>query len=402
MDYRGAKQVRALTETFGAKELFERTGMEPHPLNSLPKIMWMRENNAGANVWKYTTYADFILGKLGSDDLVIDLSMASRTMALDIAEKKWRSDILEFARIDESSLSKPLPSGTGVGYISGALADELGISRKAMLVTGGHDQTCAALGAGLIRENLSLDSHGTAEVLSAALNAPHLNDTMFESFYPCYCHAVKGMYFTFALNHTAGILLKWFSEQFVREEPAKTDNAKESVYEVLMNHLPEGPTNLLFLPHFNGSGTPSCDLSSKGALLGLTLATTRFDIAKAILESLAMEMRLNLETMRKADIKVDALRCVGGGAKNPKGLQLKADICGLPVSTLKVREAACFGAAILAGLGSGAYESAEEAALCVKINETIEPREAYAKTYNEKYRIYAQKYEALMLMQHDL
>ena len=101
---------------------------------------------------------------------------------------------------------------------------------------------------------------------------------------------------------------------------------------------PKGPSSVLVLPHFNGSGTPWCDLDSKGAILGLTMATTRHDIVKGILDSLTYELRINIETMRQAGIVINELRSVGGAAKSPIWLQIKADITGCKVATLKVRK----------------------------------------------------------------
>jgi xylulokinase len=293
-------------------------------------------------------------------------------------------------------LSKAVPSGTIVGEIRPPLAEELGLAKGALLVTGGHDQTCAALGAGVVEENIAIDSHGTAEVLSTAFKKPVLNDMMYESYYPCYCHTKVGMYFTFALNHIGGLLLKWYRDNLGHAEVTEAEALGVGVYQLMESKAPAGPSPVLVLPHFNGSGTPWCDFESKGAILGLTMAATRHDIVKGILDSLTYELRINIETMKKAGIVVDELRSVGGAAKSSLWLQIKADITGCRVATLKVREAACLGAAILAGTAAGGYSSVDEGvAATVALKDVYQPDAVMARLYDEKYGVYREVYDTL-------
>ncbi len=397
MDYRSAKQGEACSRLFGERTLFALTGMRPHPMNSLTKILWFKENapEVYGKTFKFMTYADFILARLGAEP-VIDYTMASRTMAFNLVEKQWDTGILSRLGIDRDLLSKAVPSGEVAGKIRPSLAEELGVAEEMVLVTGGHDQTCAALGAGVVEENIAVDSHGTAEVLSAAFNTPVVNDSMFDGYYPCYCHAKKDMYFTFALNHIGGILLKWYRDNLGHAEVTEAESLGMGAYQLMEAKAPRGPSSILVLPHFNGSGTPWCDLDSKGAILGLTMSTTRHDIVKGILDSLTYELRINIETMKKAGIRIDELRAVGGGAKSPVSLQIKADITGCKVATLQVREAACLGAAILAGTAVGAYASLNEGVdRTVSIKDVYVPDTASSALYNEKYCVYKEIYDTL-------
>lgn len=397
MDYRGQAEVEACERQSGAKEIFRHTGMRPHPMNTFIKILWIKnhERELYDRTYKFVTYADFIMGKLGSDSIVIDYTMASRTQAFDLQKRTWSEEILKQYGVDEAKLAFPVASGTIVGKIDRKLAEELGISGDAVLVTGGHDQTCASIGAGIIREGMALDSHGTAEVISTVFESPRLGDVMFESFYPCYIHGLPEMYFTFSLNHTGGVLLKWFAEEYCIADRQEAEKEGKGLYEYIISRMPEDISPVMFLPYLNGSGTPTCDLKMKGAILGLTMASDRYDVARAVLESLCYEMRINLEQMKQAGIHVDHIRCVGGGARSPKGLQMKADIMGIPVTTLKVREAACFGAAIVAGRATGIYRGLTDIERLVRADMVYEPREAVQRQYEERYRIYQGLYGAM-------
>ncbi|RXG66114.1 hypothetical protein ES695_04625, partial [Candidatus Atribacteria bacterium 1244-E10-H5-B2] len=143
-------------------------------------------------------------------------------------------------------------------------------------------------------------------------------------------------------------------------------------------------------------GTPWCDLSSKGAILGLTLSSTRHDISKAILDSLVYELRINMERMRKAGIKIEEVRAVGGGAKSLIWLQIKADILGCKIITLKTYEAACLGAAIIAGTAAGGYTSLEEGVkIAVTPEDEYTPNPEMQELYEERYNIYKDLYATL-------
>lgn len=398
MDYRSKEQADFCAKLLGKRELFYLTGMRPHPLNSLTKILWFKHVLPGiyARSYKFMTYADFILSKLGAQEPVIDYTMASRTMAFDLINKEWSNKILGAVNLDINLLSKIVPSGEIVGEVTPELAEELGLPKGVLLVTGGHDQTCAALGAGVIEENIAIDSHGTAEVVSTAFSKPMLNDFMFSSYYPCYCYVKQDMYFTFSLNHVGGLLLKWYRDNLGYAEVREAEELGMDTYQLMDLKVPKGPSSVLILPHFNGSGTPWCDLESKGAIVGLTTATTRHDIVKGILDSLTYELRINIERMKEAGITIEELRAVGGAAKSPVWLQIKADITGCRVVTLKVREAACLGAAILAGTAVGGYSCVDEGVKrTVAIRDIYQPAEDMNKLYNEKYNIYRDLYGAL-------
>jgi xylulokinase len=390
MDYRSAPQARLCEEKFGAFELFQRTGMRPHPLNSLAKLLWLRDTapNLLTRAWRVVTYADFILGRLGGG-AVLDHTMASRTMAFNLATRTWDTELHRALDLDPNLWSPAAPSGTPAGHLRAPLAAELGLPKGLLLLAGGHDQTCAALGAGVVGEGRGVVSTGTAEVLSTAFRQPALTRTMFAGFYPCYLHAKAGMFFTFALNHVGGLLLRWWRDQFATAEVADAPSGGTDPYHLMDERMPDGLSPLLVVPHLNGSGTPTCDLEARGAILGLTLATTRHDVAKALLESLCFELLQNLETLQSAGVRVEELVAVGGGAKSERWLQLKADVLGRPIRTLRCREAACWGAALLAGAGAGVFRSLEDAAArTVAFHREYEPRPDRTALYRERYAAY--------------
>ncbi len=397
MDYRSLPQAEKCTSEFGDRALFNLTGMRPHPMNSLTKLLFFRDRypESFKKTERVTTYADFILGKLGAPP-VIDYTMASRTMAFELDKKVWSSYILDKSGIDRNLFSKAVPSGSAVGNMNKRVAEELGLSDKTVLVTGGHDQPCNALGSGITKPGQGIVTTGTAEVFATVFSKVNTSDPLYNGYYPCYIGLLPDQYFTFSLNHTGGLLLQWFRDNFCGVDQIEAEKEGIGIFKYLDSKMPQAPTELLILPHFNGSGTPWSDMKSRGAIAGMTLSTTRYDILRAFLESLTYELSINVDMLESAGIEVDTVTAAGGGARSPQWLQIKADILNRPIQTTKVNEAGCLGAAVIAGKGVGVFSSfAEGVERTVKIKETYYPDTEAAALYAEKQKTYRKLYPAL-------
>ena len=182
----------------------------------------------------------------------------------------WSGEILNAIELEPTRLSEVNPSGTAVGNMKTELAAELGLTSPPMIVTGGHDQACGALGVGLTKPGLAMVSTGTAEVVEVALPSPAINQTLFEGNISVYKHVVPGLYLAMTLNHSGGMTLRWLRDEFCEPQMEEAAQSGEDAYDLMLRDSPTGPTSLLVLPHFSGSGTPTFDTASKGAILGLT------------------------------------------------------------------------------------------------------------------------------------
>ena len=402
MDTRSAREAADLQEQFGRGQLYSLTGMPCEPLNAITKMAWLVRHHPELRrrIWKYAHYSEFLLMKLAGVP-ALDYTMASRTMAFDPVRKDWVPAILEFVGITPSQLGNLSPSGAPVGIILRQVADSWGISRNALVITGGHDQCMAAVGAGVIESELACYSMGTAEVISTCFATPRANPAMLAANYPCYCHAVAGQYFTITLNQSGGLSLEWFQNN-VMELEQLSDDARAAAYQRLIDEVEIKPSLAMFLPHIVGSGTPTCDHLSRGTFLGLSLKTGRRDMFQAVVDALAFEARLNLEKLAELDIYVTELRGVGGGTRSRQILELKATVLNRPICTLRNPEAALLGAAILAQVAIGQFSSIEEAcAECVRIDLTVEPREDAEELYSAAFDRYRQVYTTLRSFYHN-
>jgi len=396
-DSRGRAEAAELERSLGAARVLELTGIALHPMYSLCKLLWLRRHQPelAGRTWKFLFFADLVLFRLGAPPAT-DHSLASRSMAFDVVRRCWSGELLAAAGLEPAQFGEPVPAGTVLGQLAGALAAELGLNPRALLVAGGHDQACAALGAGAIRPGLASDGMGTAECITPCFDQPVINPVMAASGFACVPHVVPGAYVTYAFNFTSGSLLRWYRDRFGAAQVAEAGRRGVDPYQVLIEQAEEGPPGLFVLPHFAGAATPYMDGGAVGAIVGLGLDTSPGRIIQAILEGLTFEMMINLARLAEARVAITELRATGGLARSATLLQLKADMMGLPVTALAVSEAGTVGVAILAGTACGLHSSLEEGvARLVKPGRTYLPDPARHRRYQDQFGIYRGLYPAL-------
>lgn len=402
-DARAEEQTRWWKENFGADEIYKITGQpvtSSMPIYTLPKIQWIRENKPKIfkKTSKFLCWEDYINLKMCGRS-VTDYSIATRTMMFDIRKKRWSNEILDAAEIDESLLPEVLPSGSPVGEVSREAAKETEVKEGTLVVTGGHDQPCGALGTGIVETGPAMDATGTTECIGVLQKRLTLTERMRLQGFAVHCYVVNGKYFMFGFNPSGGVILRWFRDNFAQREKVEAEKERVDVYDILTNKAskaPIGALGLFLLPYFEGSGTPTFNRKARGVFLGLTLAHGKGEIVRAILEGLTYELRNNIESIEEHGTKITELRAIGGGARSKFWLQLKADITKRRVVVPNVTEAAALGAAVLAGVGAKVYEKAESAVKRVYgTKEIFTPNEETGRVYDGYYGIYRDLYGVL-------
>ncbi|MBN2329452.1 MAG: hypothetical protein JXR73_20090 [Candidatus Omnitrophica bacterium] len=396
-DNRTERYVTKWEEKFGRKKIFETTGQPLAALFTALKLQWMHEHKP--EIMKQTRvllgFEDLVMYKLGQAPAT-DYTLAARTLFFDVTKCDWSDEFLQFAGIDRSLMPALKPSGTLLGEVPDSIADELGLPKGVKVVTGGHDQPCQSLGAGVTESNMASYGIGTVECIAPAFSDLIINDVMHQNNICCYHHACPDLYIALIYNFTGGSLFRWYRDQFAQDELRRASESGRDVYDILTEEASDRPTGILVLPHFTTTGVPHFDTQAKGAFLGLRLGTTKGEITRAILEGITYEMRMCLELLKDAGGEVNILRATGGGAKSPFWLQVKADIMGVPVAVPSVSEAGCLGCAILAGSATGVYSSIREAAQSLaSIERTYEPNQEYHRLYTERFECYKEIYPRL-------
>jgi len=395
-DSRAAKIAREWPERFGIERLYQITGHTAHPMFTLFKLVWLRENRP--DIWSrakaFYCFEDLMHQRLGIEP-AMSWPLAGRTMLFDVRKHEWSKEVLDAVELEPSKLARPMASGQVVGKVSQWVARELGVLDGAIVVAGGHDQPCGALGAGIASADRAVYGMGTVECITPAFSSPVFSPELMNNNLCTYDFTVPGMYTTVAYSLTGGNLLQWFRDELGQTEVAEASRAGISAYDLLLREMPEEPTSLMALPYFTPSGTPHFDTRTKGAILGLRLTTKRSEILRALLEGVALEMKLNLDILNRSGIPVRELVATGGGAKNRKWLQLRADVLDTPISVAEVTEAGCMGVAMLAksaDTGEGVSQIARD---WVGISDVIEPDPGHAKVYAERFQKYLRVYSAI-------
>ncbi len=394
-DIRANDLIGPWTEKFGEVKLYHITGHTPHPMFSLFKLLWIKENMR--DIWakseRILCFEDLLQFRLGVKNPSMGWPLAGRTMLFDVINHNWNDEILDQAGIRKEQLSNPLQSGSVAGYVKNEIANELNLSENTFVVTGGHDQPCAALGAGAIEPGIAVYTSGTVECITPAFKKPLFSDNLRKNNLCTYDHTAPETYATVAFSLTGGNLLKWFRDEFGTMESELAGKTNCDPYTLLLDKMPEEPSRLLVLPYFTPTGTPYFDVSVKGAILGLDLTVSREEILKALLEGVAFEIRLNLDILEQSGYEVKELRIIGGGARSLKHIRLKADVIGKPISILDVTEAGCMGVAMLAKAAHTKEKVSDIARNWVKPVAKVEPNQS--DHYNRKFEVYKKLYPAL-------
>ena len=391
-DPHGMEQCRDYCSKVGEDFIMKTTGIKPHSMYSLSKIGYLHDEHRKIFecVHKFLLIESFCIYRL-TGEYAIDYSLAARTMAFDITKKTWSKELLALAHIDETKMAKAVPSGTEVGTILPAIAFELGLNQNIKVITGGHDQVCAAVGAGITKPGLAIDGTGTVECITPVFDRPILSSDFLNNNYACVPHPIDGMYVTYAFNFTGGAILKWYRDNFAKYEIEAAAKKGIGVYAMLDSLGAKEPTDVIIVPHFAGSATPDMNEAARGAFFGLRFDTDAATLYRSLIEGVTYEMAYNMEVLRLAGIEIKELRAVGGGAKSSYWLSIKADIMGCNIVSLDVEEAGITGAAMLAGTACGLYKNLDDAAdNFVRIKSVTEPNFKNHKIYADNYKRYKQ------------
>jgi xylulokinase len=390
-DRRAMSQAAWIERQISREDIFMLTGAPLHAFSAIPKILWFRERRPDIfeRVYKFTGWQEIVHLRLGLEP-AMDFSLASRTMLADMATGSWAEGLMRMCGIS-SNLFFPLArADSTVGVLERHQARSLDLEPGVTVVTGGFDQCCCALGAGVIEAGKAANSVGTLESIVAVSDSRRLELPLLEGNYGCGFHVIEGAYYSLGYVTTSGAVLRWYRDELGSDEAIRARERGVDPYDLIINGTKEQPAPVYLLPYFAGTGTPWLDTKQKGTLFGLSLDTQRSDIVKAMLDGICYEVRVNLEAMSNAGIEIAALRSIGGGTRSGRWMQLKADITGIPIEVTEVTEAGCLGAAFLAGLGSGVYGSPADISTLITVRKTYEPQEKQRRAYDEHYGVYVE------------
>ncbi|MGC1784751.1 MAG: FGGY family carbohydrate kinase [Acidobacteriaceae bacterium] len=387
LDSRCQPYIEEIDRNFGDR-VIELTGC-PVTCNHAPKMLWWAEERPAEykRIAKFVMPSSYVAGRavhLRVEDTFIDPTFLHFTGVSDAASGTWSEELCSALGVDAGRLPRITEPWTVIGELSPESARDFGIKAGIPVAAGCGDTAAGALGAGIVRPGMLLDTAGTASVLAGCTDR-FVADTRHKALMVMRS-VVPGIWNPLAYVGGGGLAPSWFGRLFSNGHPegVASDEAYAELFAQAAD-VPAGCDGLQFCPHLGGRVCPAAP-EMRGAWIGFSWTHTRKHFFRAILESVGYEYAWYLRILRELapELRLVEARVIGGGAKSETWNQIKADILSVPYVQLPRREWATLGSALIAGKASGLISNLAEAAteLVPRAGTILSPNPALRTTYD--------------------
>ena len=397
-DQRATAEAGFLTGCCGAKEIYHRTGHRPGASYTAAKMLWMQRHRPGlyTRTHQFLQAKDYAAYKL-CGVFATDYSDASGTNLFDLEQRDWAEDIIKAVGLDPLKLPPVHPSSTIIGQVTPEAAAETGLLAGTPVVIGGGDGACATVGAGSVHAGDAYNYIGSSSWIAVTAEQP-LYDPQMRTF--TFAHLDPDLYFPTGTMQCAGGSFDWLERLLRRPESAKGRGKGDARLYDEMNAaaagVPPGAGGLLYLPYLIGERSPHWNPLARSAFAGLTMPHGRAEMARAVLEGVAFNLKMILDAFLSQGADIKAMRLIGGGARSALWRQILADVYGLPIlRPALLTEATALGAAIAGGVGVGLFTGFDVAHQLVQVEKAEQPNPAHSRRYAALYALFQQTYTAL-------
>ena len=397
MDNRAGDEAKAMADHFSDETCYKITGQVSfEPCWPAAKILWIRNNEPEVfeRTYKYLLIEDYFIYRM-TGKFATEGSLVCSSVYWNITTKKYWPEMLDFIGIKEEQLAPVMESGEVVGKMLPSICDELGFGKDITVCTGALDQAAGAIGVGNVHVGMFSENIGSALAICVPVAKPTFDPNRKM---PLHYFAIPDMYMMHTFT-TGGMALRWFRDKFCREEMNIEAISTADAYDLIgkeAESVPAGCEGLIMLPHLNGSLAPDVNAKAKGVWFGISMKHTKAHFARAIFEAVGYTLQRNIDALSDMGIEVNEVRSLGGGSKSAVWSQIKSDITGKRMMTTKSKEAACLGAALLAGKAVGIFDSIDKAVdSMIDIKSTFEPDPENKKVYETAYKLYQKLFNDL-------
>lgn len=362
-----------------------------------PKVLWLRKNEPAnyARVHRVLLPKDFLRYRL-TGVAATEVSDASGTSLFDVPKRTWSGEVLDRLEIPREWMAPVCESPEVTARVSAEGARHIGVPEGTPVVGGGGDQAAGAVGVGIVRPGLVSTAIGTSGVVFTTLDSPEVDPALSAH---TFCHAVPGKWHVMGVMLAAGGSLRWFRDTFCEAEKKLAKEQGRDAYELISEQaatVPHGAEGLVFLPYLTGERTPHKDPAARGVFFGVTLSHTRAHFARAVMEGVAFGLRDSYRLLQDMGASIGEVRASGGGARSDLWLQILADVTDRPHVRVAVDEGPAYGAALLAGVGVGAWPSVEAACdATVRTLGCFRPDADRHTLYENRYTLFRNLYSDL-------
>ena len=394
-DQRTGAECDEIRAKVGRTHLVQITGNDALTGFTAPKILWVKNNEPDiyARVQQILLPKDYVRYQL-TGRYATDKAGGAGTLLFNLKKRTWSNEMTQALGIDPGWLPPTYEGPAVTGYISEAAAEATGLKVGTPVVGGGGDQAAQAVGVGAVEPGLIALTLGTSGVVFASAAEPFIEP---EGRLHAFCHAVPGRWHLMGVMLSAAGSLRWYRDILAPDVDFDDLLAPAS-------DIPPGCEGLLFLPYLNGERTPHPDPLARGAFVGLTVRHRQPHFTRAVLEGVAFGLRDGFELMKAAGLTgIKQVRVSGGGAKSPLWRQILADVLNVELVTVNTTEGAAYGAALLAGVGAGAWPDVDTACrACVTLTGSTAPQAETVAKYRPVYAQYQALYPSLKDVSHHL
>jgi xylulokinase len=389
-DQRAAAEAQHLADAYGAEQVYRCTGSRPGAAYTAAKLLWIKGHQPEIyaqtrQVLQSKDYAAFLLTGV----FATDYSDASNTNLFDLERRAWASDLIRAAGLEAEKLPPVHPSTAVIGRVTPRAAGHTGLLAGTPVVIGGGDGACATVGAGSVLPGDAYTYVGSSAWIAVTADRP-VYDPRMRTF--TLAHLDPRLYMPLGSMQCAGGSLDWI-EGLLRGE------GDERLYESLdaaAAAAPPGAHGLLFLPHLMGERSPYWNPGARGAFVGLSMAHGRPEVARAVMEGVAFNLRSVLDALGAVRAGTTAMRLIGGAARSGAWRQILADVLGLPIFLPALpAQATSLGAAIAGGVGVGLYPDFSVARRFTRAAEAERPELTAQQRYAELHPLFLETYGAL-------
>ncbi len=378
---RTASVMDNIEKYISLKKLYKITGVYPYAFNTINKMIWFKENLSDIfdKAEMFLFIPSLIIHKL-SGAMQNDATMMGTSMMADIGKRSFSTEISSILGIRNDIYGNIGEPGDKAGDITVEASNLTGIPAGIPVFLTGHDTQFAIFGSGS-RLNQPVLSSGTWEILMSRSSTYTTSEKEFTSILTTELDPVPGIY-NIGQNWLGSGVVEWFSKNFYSE--LKGDLLYETMIKEAEQEIP-GSHGLMVDPAFYNDGSSN----NKGMITGLTLNTSRSQLYRAFLESLAYRLRDGLHALEKAgNFKAEKIIIAGGGSKNRLWNQLRADVCNIPVELIDHKETTVLGAAMFVFFGAGIFKSPMAARQKVSYNPQVVSPSGNNMIYNQLYKNY--------------
>jgi xylulokinase len=387
-DQRTQSQCDSIHQIIGRGKFIQITGNAALTGFTAPKILWVKENEPDvfAKAKHVLLPKDYVRFKL-TGGYAMDKADGAGTVLFDLKARDWSDEVLSALDIPRAWMPKTFEGTEFTGRITEEAAAITGLKVGTPVAAGGGDQAAGAVGVGAVERGIVGLTVGTSGVVFATTSSASIEP---EGRLHAFCHAVPGMWHFMGVMLSAAGSLQWYRDTL----------APDRSFDELLNEaeiIPAGSEGLIYLPYLSGERTPHPDPLARGAFIGLTLRHTRAHMTRAVLEGVAFGLKDSFTLIQNAGVgSITQIRASGGGTKGALWRQILASVLEAELVTVNTTEGGAYGAALLAGVGAGAWSDAASACkACIKITGHTFPIEAEVRTYQRSYAVYRELYPAL-------